>query len=107
VAIAPLCAVDAVEEDDAFVLFSASDETVSGHGLDWAVELAWVLGCCWTSRELRCWAATKGKPGKPLSLSYSFSIFLFLFSVLIFLFGFKFAFSCFLQVLNYLSIKIT
>jgi hypothetical protein len=96
-----------VEEDDAFVLFSASDETVSGHGLDWAVELAWVLGCCWTSRELRCWAATKGKPGKPLSLSYSFSIFLFLFSVLIFLFGFKFEFSCFLQVLNYLSIKIT
>jgi hypothetical protein len=39
----PLCAVDAVEEDDALVLFLASDETVRGHGLDWAVE----LGCCW------------------------------------------------------------
>jgi hypothetical protein len=48
VARASRCAVDAVEEDDAIVLFHASDEAVRGRGLDWAVELAWVLGCCWT-----------------------------------------------------------
>jgi hypothetical protein len=48
VAAAPRCAVDAVEEDDALVLFCASDETVSGRGLDWAVE----LGCYWVGLGL-------------------------------------------------------
>ena len=49
VAAVPRCAVDAVEEDDALVLFCASDETVSGRGLDWAVVVGWswaqLLGC--------------------------------------------------------------
>jgi hypothetical protein len=81
VAAVPRCAVDAVEEDDALVLFCASDETVSGRGLDWAA----VLGQGWAIHGLRCWAATVhgGKPGKPLSLLFSF-----LFSVFIFWFEF-------------------
>jgi hypothetical protein len=87
VAAAPRCAVDAVEEDDVLVLFCASDETVSNRGLDWAVELAWVMGSCWVAE------VHGGKPGKS-SLSSLFYLFSVLFSELNLLFEFKFEF-CF------------
>jgi hypothetical protein len=77
VAAALRCAVDAVEEDDAFVLFSASDETVSDRGLDWAVELAW----SWAAAGLLWPATVLVQVSLPLFLFFKF---LFIFSVLYF-----------------------
>jgi hypothetical protein len=65
-------------------------------GLVWR----WLLGCGGL-------VGPTGKPGEPFSFTIFLFHFLFSFSVLNLLFEFKFEFSCFLQVLNYLSIKIT
>jgi hypothetical protein len=95
-----LCAVDAGEEDDGPLLFSASGETVSGQVVwCWAA----VLGQGWAAHGLRCWAERPGKPGKFPSLFSLFKFcFIFLFSILLFEFNFEFCFV--LQVLKYLNI---